>query len=117
MRFIGPPGVLVSSPRRTALAVSVLDLQPRLARVESREVHDVLGREVRDLALHDRILAPAVLVVAEGGLDVIGILARKIGERGARAHAVGAMARGARAGLLLADLGVAGCGGREEREC
>src|SRR5471032_1987542 len=117
MRFIGPPGAMLPSPRRTALAASVLDLQPRLARVESREVHDVLGGEVRDLALHDRILAPAVLVVVEDRLDVIGILAREIGEGGAGTHAVGAVARGARAGLLLADLGVARRGGRGKREC
>src|SRR5258705_6687504 len=97
--------------RSMAGARSVLDHQ-RLAGGEVRgEIHHVLGREVRDLALHDRVLALAVLVVPERGLEVIRVLARKTGERVAGAHAFRPMARGARRGFLAAGLRVSGSGG------
>src|SRR5258708_6316727 len=96
--------------------ISVLDDEGLLAGEVGREIRHGLGLEVHDLARHDRILALAVLVVLERGLEVVGILAGEVGEFRAHAHAVGAMARGAGRGQLAADFGVAGSAGRGERE-
>src|SRR5258708_25510262 len=113
---VGTKGFAPSPARRRGSLV--LELQAPLGGEVRGQVHHVLGREVLHLLLHDGILALAVLVVLERGLEVVGMLAREVREFGAYADAGLAVARRAfhGLGLLLADLGIARCRrGREDK--
>ena len=72
-----------------------------------RQVADVVFREVRGHALHDGVVAPAVLVLVQGLDDVILVLAREDGELVGGAEAVSAVAGGTSLGLVLAGGGIA----------
>src|SRR5438477_2629520 len=89
-------------------ALLVLDVQPLLAGEPGGEVGDVALGELLHLPLHDDVLALAVLVVAQHRHQVFLVLSREVGKLRAHAHAVGAVARLAGRGLLLADFGIAG---------
>src|SRR5262245_23381746 len=77
--------VIPQKTTKTALRSGLLEA--RQAREVRREVVDVALREVRDLAMHDRVLALAVLVVPDRGGKVLGMLSREIRELGACADA------------------------------